>query len=181
MYHHTRILSLCCCMASLSACTIDDPGEYTTTQTYYTYSKEQAYYQNTYDTQTEHAIQYAEAPVDNKPVSVPDSTLVSVDHAPLSHSDVDRAWVNRQNTQHYTIELAHSDKASQVAGALYKAPKNERTAEIKYEENGKAYYKGFYGSYPTQQAAEAALNQLPNEIKASAGIKTWGSVAAEQH
>ena len=177
MMHQTRIISICFCVASLSACTIDDPNEYTTTQTYYTYNKEQDYYQNTnYSSYTTNDTQYANVPAEKAPVSVPDSSLVSASHSPVSHSDVDRTWVNSQNAQHYTIELANSEKASQVAGTLYKAPKNERTAEIKYQEGGKTYYKGLYGSYPSYEAAQQALNQLPDDIKHSAGIKSWGSV-----
>ena len=177
MLHQTRIISICFCVASLSACTIDDPAEYTTTQTYYTYSKTDQDYQDTnYTNYTE----YADAPVEKKPVSVPDSSLISASHTPVSHSDVDRSWVNSQNTQHYTIELANSEKASQVAGALYKAPKNERTAEIRYQVNGKTYYKGLYGTYSSYEAAQKALNQLPDDMKQSAGIKSWGSVPKSQ-
>ena len=81
-----------------------------------------------------------------------------------------------QNAQGYTIELADGDKAAQVAGALYKAPKNQRTAEVKYQQGGKTYYKGLYGSYPSYDAAQQALSTLPADVKQKAGIKSWGSV-----
>ena len=49
-------------------------------------------------------------------------------------------------------------------------------AEIKYQNQGKAYYKGVYGSYPSFDAAQQALNNLPDDVKKGAGVKTWGSV-----
>lgn len=95
---------------------------------------------------------------------------------PASHKDLDRSWVKNQNPQSYTIELANGEKASQVAGKLYKAPKADRRAQIKYYENGKVGYKGVYGSYPSYEAAQKAMNNLPDELKQGAGIKNWSSV-----
>ncbi|KTC68285.1 hypothetical protein Lbir_2887 [Legionella birminghamensis] len=108
--------------------------------------------------------------------TVPDSYYTGGNNRPVSHKDQDRNWVHNQNPQGYTIEIADGEKASQVAGKLYKAPKTDRTAEIKYYRDGKAYYKGVYGSYGTQEEAEKALNALPDDIKQGAGIKNWGSV-----
>ena len=85
------------------------------------------------------------------------------------------------HAQNYTIELADGDKASEVANTLYKAPKNDRMAEIKYQKDGKTYYKGVYGSYPSLEAAQQALTTLPDEIKQKAGVQTWGSVQQNVH
>lgn len=172
MLNNYRILSISLCVCSLSACTIDDTTTYTNDQLYqpYTYSSTRwnpQGYENT---------GYTELPQDQKPVEVPESYHVSATHAPTSHTDLDHNWVNSQNAQAYTIELSNSDKASQVAGTLFKAPKNERTAEIKYQHDGKTYYKGLYGSYPSHEAAQQALDALPADVKPNAGIKTWGSI-----
>ena len=172
MLNNTRIISICLCISGLSACTTDDTSTYTTAQPYqpYTYSGTQLYpesYENT---------GYTEPPQTSSTVEVPETYHVSASHSPTPHTDVDREWINSQNAQGYTIELADGDKASQVAGALYKAPKNERTAEVKYQHDGKTYYKGLYGTYPSREAAQQALDALPADAKPNAGIKTWGNV-----
>ena len=84
--------------------------------------------------------------------------------------------MNSQNSQAFTIELADEEKASQVANTLYKAPKNERMGEVKYQRDGKTYYKGLYGSFPSYEAAQQALSALPSDVKQNAGIKKWASV-----
>ncbi|KTD04261.1 SPOR domain-containing protein [Fluoribacter gormanii] len=109
-------------------------------------------------------------------VNVPDSYHVGELHSPVSFKDRDQTWVNSQNPQGYTIELAEGDKASQVAQVLYKAPKKDRMAQIKYERDGKTRYKGVYGTYGTAEEAQKALNSLPPEIKSSASVINWGNV-----
>ncbi len=109
-------------------------------------------------------------------VSVPDSYHVGEYHSPVSFKDRDRNWVSNQNPQGYTIEVADDEKASLVANKLYKTPKNDRMAQVKYQRDGKDYYKGVYGNYPDAQSAQKALDALPAEIKQGAGVKNWGSV-----
>ncbi|WP_412753999.1 SPOR domain-containing protein [Legionella londiniensis] len=109
-------------------------------------------------------------------VVVPESYHVGSYHSPTSHKDRDRRWVDQQNPGGYTIELAHGEKASQVAGVLYKAPKKDRMAQIKYHQDGKTYYKGLYGSYSSYEAAQQALSSLPENIRQGARITSWGSV-----
>jgi septal ring-binding cell division protein DamX len=109
-------------------------------------------------------------------VAVPDSYHVSEYQPPVSFKDRDRTWVSGQNPQGYTIELAEGEKASQVAQTLYKTPKNDRMAQVKSQVNGKAYYKGVYGTYPDAASAQKALDALPDEVKKSAGVKSWGTV-----
>lgn len=109
-------------------------------------------------------------------VSVPETYHVGAYHSPVSFKDRDRTWVSSQNPQGYTIEIADDEKAAQVAQKLYKAPKNDRMAQVKYQRNGKAYYKGLYGTYDSPEAAQKALDALPAEIKQGAGVKNWGAV-----
>jgi len=111
-----------------------------------------------------------------KGVVVPKSYLAGANRTPTSHRDQDKSWVEGQNPQSYTIELADADKPAQVAGVLYKAPKNDRRAQVSYQQDGKTYYKGLYGSYNNYEAAQQALNALPADIKSGANIKSWGTV-----
>lgn len=115
-------------------------------------------------------------PLESKEVVVPETYHMSSMHAPIPHSDRDKTWVNSQSSNGYTIELADDEKASNVANTLYKAPKKERMAEVRYQKEGKTYYKGLYGSYPSYEAAQQALKDLPEDMRQHAGIKTWGSV-----
>ncbi len=170
MFSKTRVLSICLCISGLSSCTtIYGPKTYTnyqysaesTTQLYSDGYSDGGYYSDSYQEKT---------------VVVPESYHVGVNHSPTPHTDRDKDWVNSQNSQSYTIELADDEKASAVANTLYKAPKSERMAEVKYQRDGKAYYKGVYGTYPSYEAAQEALKALPEDVKQKAGVKTWGSV-----
>lgn len=120
----------------------------------------------------------AYVPGSRKVVKVPEGYHVGSDHSPASFKDREKSWVNRQNPQNYTILLDDNEKASEVASTLQKAPKDARKAEIKYERGGKRYYKGVYGTYPSYESAQKALNSLPDDLKQNAGVKTWGSVQA---
>lgn len=165
-----QLLSICICVACLPACTTSYTpkvfGDYqyssdTTTQLYSDGYAGGGYFVDSYS---------------EKPVTVPESYHVGVDHSPIPHTDRDKTWVTSQNAQTYTIELADGEKASDVANALHKAPKSERMAEVKYQRDGKTYYKGVYGSYPNYESAQEALKTLPEDIKQKAGVKAWGSV-----
>lgn len=109
---------------------------------------------------------------------LPDGTLdtSATAPAPLPFKQRDKGWVGKQNPQGYTIEISNSEKAADVAGTLQKAPRNEPSAEVKYQRDGKQYYKGVYGSYPTYEAAQQALNALPEDVKRNASVKTWGNI-----
>ncbi len=109
-------------------------------------------------------------------VVVPETYHVSTTHGPTSVHDVDTSWVNQQNPNHYTIELAESNKASQVARILASAPKHARTAEVQTQRNGQSYYTGVYGTYANKEDAEQALNTLPDNIKSNANIESWSQV-----
>ncbi|MCW8407806.1 SPOR domain-containing protein [Legionella sp. PATHC035] len=109
-------------------------------------------------------------------VNVPNSYHVGELHSPVSFKDRDETWVNSQNPKGYTIELTEGDKASQVAQVLYKAPKKDRMAQVKYERDGKTRYRGVYGTFGTPEEAQKALNSLPPELKSSASVINWSSV-----
>lgn len=159
------------CVINLTSCGVYEDKEYLTYQpysyaNYQFYSTQDNYRMNyyTYDDQS------------NKGVVVPESYHVGQSHSPASFKDRDRTWVNSQNPQGYTIEVADDEQATTVAQKLYQAPKNDRMAQVKYFRDGKTYYKGLYGSYNNAEEAQKALDALPPEIKKNSGIKNWGGV-----
>lgn len=173
-----RVLIILLSTMYLSACMIDGTSSYSNFNGYnnlYNYSNEPMIYPDSYDTYRAYNQNYNSSPppaASKETVVVPNSYHVGAGN-PTSSKDVDKRWVNSQNPQSYTIELTNDNKASKVAGVLYKAPKNERTAEVKTNKGG---YKGLYGSYPTYEAAKEKLNSLPEDIKNNANIKAWGNV-----
>lgn len=165
-----NVIVLGFCLFNLCSCMVEDSESYTPNYSAYTYDNSQLYPTVTYG---EHNSDYKYG---EQQVTVPDSYHVGAFHSPVSFKDRDKTWVSGQNPQGYTIEIANGDKASQVAQKLYKAPKNDRMAQVKYNSNGKAYYKGVYGTYPDAAAAQKALDALPSEIKQGASVKNWSSV-----
>ena len=170
MNNTRKFMTLVFCITTLSSCLYYEENRSSGYETY-SYVENQI---NTHDeSQTNN---YGHQNQLNQEVSVPDSYHVGAFHSPVSFKDVDRSWINNRNPQEYTIEVADAEKASQVAQILLKAPKNDRMAQVKYQRNGKVYYKGLYGSYENSQAAQKALDALPPEIKEGSGVKNWGSV-----
>ena len=159
---------------SLSSCMINEDQTSSNYRSYYAYDPAQMYAPGAYNDNYKMDNDNTYRPTQT--VSVPDSYHVGEYHSPVSFKDRDRSWVSSQNPQSYTIEIADDAKASQVAQKLYKAPKNDRRAQVKYQRNGKAYYKGVYGSYNSAEEAQKALDALPAEIKQGAGVKNWSSV-----
>ena len=171
MLTKTRIICVSLCVLNLSACMTGGPHDYSNAQSYgYQVSP---LYPEGYD----NTVVYGNNPYETRQeIMVPNSYHIGATQSPTASKDLDRTWVSSQNPTGYTIQIADDEKAARVAGTLQKAPKNEHMAEVKYQRNGKAYYKGLYGTYPTSEAASKALNALPDDVKQGAGIQTWGSV-----
>jgi len=171
MNNKIKFITISLCAVNLSACMMDDNmgSGYQT----YTYDQTQFYPQGNHQMDNYGS---ANPSSPSGAVTVPESYHVGEFHSPVSFKDRDRNWVSSQNPQGYTIEVADGDKASQVAKKLHNTPKNDRMAQIKYQHNGKAYYKGLYGTYDNAKAAQKALDSLPPEIRQGADVKNWGSV-----
>ena len=71
--------------------------------------------------------------IPRKKVTVPHSYHFAQHTSPRSHRNRDQDWINRQNPQQYTIELANQKSAAGVAKILHNTPKNKRMAQIAYE------------------------------------------------
>lgn len=109
-------------------------------------------------------------------VTVPETYHVGAYHSPVASKDRDRSWVAQQNPQEFTVQIADSEKAAQVAGQLVQTPKKEHSAEIQYYRNGNPHYKGLYGSYSSYDAAQKALQSLPENVRKQANIRTWSEI-----
>lgn len=112
----------------------------------------------------------------NESVVVPESYHVGESKRPVSFQDRDSAWINKQSSHAYTIELAQGDRPAQVAQALFKAPKNNRMAQVKYQRWGKTYYRAVYGTFDNAEEAQKTLDSLPAELKQNAAVKNWSSI-----
>lgn len=170
MNSRLKLLSVTVSVMSLCACAMVNPNGYTNYQSY-NYEDLVPYAEGTSGPET-----YQNAVEDKKQVFIPNSYHVGAYHSPASFKDRDRTWVSSQNPQAYTIELAEGDKASYVAGKLFKAPKTDRAAQVSYQKGNQSYYKGLYGSYASKEAAEQVLASLPDEVKSGAQVKSWASV-----
>ena len=171
MNYKWNCLILGFCAVNLCSCIVSDE-HYTPKYQAYTYDDNQMYVPKNY-TASDAVYRNSNS---SQTVTVPESYHVGEYHSPVSFKDRDRTWVSGQNPQGYTIELAEGEKAAQVAQKLYNTPKNDRMAQVKYQVNGKAYYKGVYGTYPDASSAQKALDALPDDVKSGAGIKNWGSL-----
>lgn len=171
MLNKFKTLSLAVCVSGLSACATNSPEPPIPPSGAYNYYDENKLYPESYEGDS-----FAPSTYEKKEVVVPENYFVGPSHAPASHKDLDREWISHQSAQNYTIRLATGEKPADVAKTLYQAPKNDRTAQIKIQQNGKEYYTGVYGSFPSQEAAQQALSTLPQDIKQNAKIQSWGSV-----
>jgi septal ring-binding cell division protein DamX len=178
MNNKIKFTALGFCALGISSCMMEDSTSRNLVYPAYpSYDNRQFYNQGNLDmVNYSDNYKYNEAYESKQSVVVPDSYHVGEMHSPVSFRDRDQTWVSGQNPQAYTIELAEGDKASQVAQVLYKAPKNDRMAQIKYEQGGKEYYRGVYGSYHSAEEAQKALDALPADIKGRASVKNWRSV-----
>ncbi|STX29363.1 Uncharacterized protein conserved in bacteria [Legionella beliardensis] len=171
-YHR---LTVCICFSALASCGRVSDIPYPPTYTSQRYD-DMRYYSQVYSQGINYGDYNSSAIVSSQEVAVPESYHVGAYHAPARAKDRDKTWVSSQNPQGYTIEIADDEKAAQVAKKLYMAPKTDRTAEVRYQNNGKNYYKGLYGSFSSQEEAQKALNNLPEDLKQSAGVKNWGAI-----
>ena len=171
MNNKIKLATLSACVLSLTACT----SVFEEQRTYYQgyrYDQSSSYSGNVQGADA----QQAEDQEAKRPVAVPNSYHVNEYQAPASHKSRDKSWVNSQNPMGYTVEVGDDENAASVASSLQTAPKNNRSAQIKYQKDGKTYYKGDYGSYDNYQDAKKALDSLPADVKARARVKNWGTV-----
>lgn len=88
----------------------------------------------------------------------------------------DAAWIAQQARTDYTLVLIDDSKPSVVADVLLRLPKNAHVAQYRYVQNGTTRYKGLYGVFKTETAAQSAMMLLPAQFKAQAKIIQFGGL-----
>ena len=94
----------------------------------------------------------------------------------VSAKNVDVAWVKQQNPTGTTILIASNEQPLPVSMSLMDTPKDQRSAALKYDQNGTPHYSGIYGSYTDKESAELALNKLPDNLKSNAKVVNWSDM-----
>lgn len=112
----------------------------------------------------------------SRPVVVSPGYHLSQSSTPVGHGDRDKSWVNGQDPNAYTIEVARGASPADAAKALHQSPKTQRGAQLIYQENGQRRSTAVYGSYKTKEEADAALSSLPADVKGSARVSNWSEV-----
>lgn len=74
------------------------------------------------------------------------------------------AWLNRQNPQHYTIQVFADGSEQAVVKQIEESRLPEPVAYFRSDRDGKPWYSAVHGVYPTLDAAKAALAALPNTM-----------------
>lgn len=88
----------------------------------------------------------------------------------------DDVWVSEQPKTAYTIELIQDSQPAVVANQLLRAPTSGHHAFYRYVKNGTTHYLGLYGSYTTHEAAQVAMDALPDQLKMRATIKRFNAL-----
>lgn len=76
----------------------------------------------------------------------------------------DRAWIESQPSEHYTLQIAASDtlnKEKQFAGSL---DLPESTFVFPYIKTGRSYFGVIYGNYSSENEAIEAITRLPESV-----------------
>ncbi|PJD90735.1 MAG: SPOR domain-containing protein [Legionella sp.] len=177
MFTLLRLSCISICILSLSACMLDGTNNSSNFWDSSPDGENNQLYPEGYDTTyTNQSSEYNGSYKTQKNVVVPQSYHLGVMNTPVASKDEDRQWVDNQNPNGYTIQIADDTKPAPVANQLLKTPKNEHNAEVKSQSGA---YIGLHGSYATREAAEAQLNQLPEEVKQKAQIKNWQTIQHE--
>ena len=105
------------------------------------------------------------------PVRKKEAPAPHIAHAPYHSTPVSKgiAWVKKQDPTHFTIQLARSKDMQWILRLA--ASGDVKQTLIQYQardKKGEEWHHLIYGSFPTRDAARAAIAQLP------AAMRKWG-------
>jgi TPR repeat protein len=108
--------------------------------------------------------------LDNKPEPAKKHSKLKqpVAHAPYHANPVAKglAWVKKQATNHYTIQLFRSQDLEWILKLAAAEQLPQSITQIQSTDpNGDKWYTLIYGSFPSYQSAEGARKNLPQSLK----------------
>ena len=74
-------------------------------------------------------------------------------------------WVEEQNPRHYTLQVASSRNIDKIQGYYAEFGLRGKAGYYKSIRDGESWYNLVYGSYNSVSEAQAALNNLPQELR----------------
>nr|VFJ99911.1 MAG: Cell division protein DamX, binds to the septal ring, contains C-terminal SPOR domain [Candidatus Kentron sp. LFY]VFK18745.1 MAG: Cell division protein DamX, binds to the septal ring, contains C-terminal SPOR domain [Candidatus Kentron sp. LFY] len=75
------------------------------------------------------------------------------------------AWLRRQNSKHYTIQLLGTSNKERMQEFFAKHKLGSQAAWFKTWHNGRGWFVVVYGIYPTHEAATAKIRVLPRTLR----------------
>ncbi len=81
-----------------------------------------------------------------------------------------KEWVNKQNKEHYTLQVFAISKEDAMLDFIQKNQLTHKGAYIRFERNNTNLYAMLYGSYENRNLASKAINNLPASL---ASFKPW--------
>lgn len=98
----------------------------------------------------------------DKPTEVTNAPELDVIH--------DQAWIKKQPSIHYTIQINASHNEESLIRWLKSQQPLAPLAYYPRQQNGKVIYKAIYGSFVDQKAAQKALSEMPDGLRK---LKPW--------
>lgn len=101
------------------------------------------------------------------PSAVKRETNPPIAHAPFHSNPVAKglAWVDKQNLQHYTIQLARSKDMEWILKLASTSRLEQPMIQFSSETKGEEWHNLIYGSFATKEEAEAAVKTLPDALR----------------
>lgn len=99
-------------------------------------------------------------------ITSPDSTP-AVAHAPFHSNPVAKglAWIDKQDQQHYTIQLARSKDMGWILKLASASRLDQPMIQFRSMSKGEEWHNLIYGSFATKEEAEAAATALPEALR----------------
>lgn len=91
----------------------------------------------------------------------------AVAHAPYHSNPVTKglAWIDSQDPQHYTIQLARSKDMDWILRLASASRLEQPMIQFRSESKGEEWHNLIYGSFPTKEEADAAAKALPETLR----------------
>lgn len=91
----------------------------------------------------------------------------AIAHAPFHSNPVTKglAWIDKQDPQHYTIQLARSKDMGWILKLASASRLEQPLIQFRSESKGEEWHNLIYGSFTSKQEAESAAKTLPESLR----------------